>query len=192
MCTNEGHEKAFVCRKASQGPGFGCSVVSDSLQPYRLQSASLRLCPRDFLQRAAISISRGIFQTQGSNRHLLCLLHCRQLLHLWGTGFRGGSDSKESTCNVGDLGSIPGLGRFLAEGNGYPLQHPCLENSMDWGFWQGCKELDITEWLLLSHVQISLFSSVLCRVWFWSKWHYVNQCDFLLWMAIKSYFQLHK
>ena len=43
-------------------------------------------------------------------------------------GFPGGSDSKESTCNVGDLGSIPGLGRSPGEGHGNPL-HSCLENS---------------------------------------------------------------
>ena len=41
----------------------------------------------------------------------------------------------ESACNVGDLGLIPGLGRSPAEGNGYPLQYPCLENSMDRGAW---------------------------------------------------------
>ena len=46
-------------------------------------------------------------------------------------GFSGGSDNKESTCNVGDLGSIPGLGRSPGEGNGYPLEYPCLENFMD-------------------------------------------------------------
>ena len=46
-------------------------------------------------------------------------------------GFAGGSDSKESTCNVGDLGLIPGLGRFPGEGNRYPLQYSGLENSMD-------------------------------------------------------------
>ena len=48
-------------------------------------------------------------------------------------GFPGGSDSKESTCNVGDLGLIPGLGRSPGEGNGYPLEYPSLENSMDRG-----------------------------------------------------------
>ena len=47
--------------------------------------------------------------------------------------FPGGSDGKESACNVGDLGSIPRLGRFPGEGNGYPLQYLCLENSMDRG-----------------------------------------------------------
>ena len=42
-----------------------------------------------------------------------------------------GSDSKESTCNMGNPGSIPGLGRSLGEGNSYPLQYSGLENSMD-------------------------------------------------------------
>ena len=46
-------------------------------------------------------------------------------------GFPGGSDSKESACNLGDLGSTPGWGRSLEEGNGNPLQYSCLENSMD-------------------------------------------------------------
>ena len=46
-------------------------------------------------------------------------------------GFPGGSDAKESTCNVGDLGSIPGLGRSPGEKKGYPLQYSGLENSMD-------------------------------------------------------------
>ena len=49
--------------------------------------------------------------------------------------FLAGSDGKESACNVGHLGSIPGLGRLLDEGNGYPLQYFCLENSMDRGSW---------------------------------------------------------
>ena len=44
-------------------------------------------------------------------------------------GFLGGSDSKESTCNAVDLGSIPGLRRSLRERNGYPLQYSCLDNS---------------------------------------------------------------
>ena len=45
-------------------------------------------------------------------------------------GFPGGSDGKASACNVGDLGSIPGLGRSPGEENGTPLQYSCLENSM--------------------------------------------------------------
>ena len=46
-------------------------------------------------------------------------------------GFPCGSDGKESTCNTGDLGSIPGLGRSPGDGNSYPLQYAGLENSMD-------------------------------------------------------------
>ena len=48
----------------------------------------------------------------------------------------GGSDRKESTCNEGDLGSIPGLGRSPGGGLGKPLQHSYLENSMDRGAWK--------------------------------------------------------
>ena len=47
----------------------------------------------------------------------------------------GGLDSKVSTYNAGDLGSVPGLGRSPGEGNGNPLQYSCLENPMDGGAW---------------------------------------------------------
>ena len=50
-------------------------------------------------------------------------------------GFPGGSDSKASAYNAGDPGSIPGLGRSPGEGNGNPLQYPCLENLMDREAW---------------------------------------------------------
>ena len=43
-------------------------------------------------------------------------------------GFPGGSDGKESACNVGDLGCIPGLQRYPGGGHGNPLQYPCQEN----------------------------------------------------------------
>ena len=46
-------------------------------------------------------------------------------------GFPGGSAGKESACNVGDLGLIPGLGRSPGEGKSYPLQYSGLENSID-------------------------------------------------------------
>ena len=56
------------------------------------------------------------------------------MLHIiW--GFPGSSDGKESACNAGDPGSIPGSGRSSEEGNGYPFQYSCLENSMDRGIW---------------------------------------------------------
>ena len=48
----------------------------------------------------------------------------------------GGSNSKESACNVRDAGSIPGSGRFPGEGNGNPLQYSYLENPMDRGIWR--------------------------------------------------------
>ena len=48
-------------------------------------------------------------------------------------GFLGGSDGKESACNVGDLGSTPGWGRSLGGRHGNPLQYPCLDNPMDRG-----------------------------------------------------------
>ena len=51
-------------------------------------------------------------------------------------GFPGGSVGKESVCNAGNAGLIPGLGRFPGGGHGDPLQCSCLENSMDRGAWQ--------------------------------------------------------
>ena len=64
------------------------------------------------------------------------------------------SDSEESVCNAGDAGSIPGSGRSPGEGNGYPCQYSCLENSMDRGAWRisihGVTESDMTEQLKLS------------------------------------------
>ena len=63
-------------------------------------------------------------------------------------GFLCGSAGKESACNAGDLGSIPGLGRSPREGRSYPAQYSGLENSMD-SPWGG-KESDMTEQLSLS------------------------------------------
>ena len=65
-------------------------------------------------------------------------------------GFPGGSDGKQSTCNAGDLGSIPGLGRSPGGGHGNPLQYSCLENPhgqrilLVYSPW-GRKELDMTK-----------------------------------------------
>ena len=50
-------------------------------------------------------------------------------------GFSGGSVGRESACNAGDLGLIPGLVRSHGEGNGHPLQYSCLENPMDRRAW---------------------------------------------------------
>ena len=56
-------------------------------------------------------------------------------------GVPGGSDGIESTCNVGDLGLISGLGISSGEGNDNPLQYSCLENSMHRGVW----------WAIIAH-----------------------------------------
>ena len=50
--------------------------------------------------------------------------------------FPGGPDSKESACNAGDLGLVPGLGKSPGEGNDNPLQYSYLENSLGRGAWQ--------------------------------------------------------
>ena len=71
-------------------------------------------------------------------------------------GFPGGSDGKEYACNMGDLGSIPGLGRSSREGKGNPLQYLSLENSQGerslagYSQWGG-KESDTTEQLSTWH-----------------------------------------
>ena len=81
---------------------------------------------------------------------------CQQHIFLMGViiiylfPYHGGSDSKESACNVGDLGSVPRSGRFPGEGNSNLLQYSCLENSMDRRAWRGysprgLKESDTTE-----------------------------------------------
>ena len=64
-------------------------------------------------------------QMHGSSQIHNCWVHTRD----W--RFPGGSDGKESICNVGDLDSIPGLGSYPGEGNGYLFQYSCLENPMD-------------------------------------------------------------
>ena len=82
-------------------------------------------------------------------------------------GFPGGSACKEFACNVRDLGSIPGLGKFPGKGKGYPLRYSGLENSMDspWSH----KESDTAERLSLSHTHtkkhIHFESSVVIRTY---------------------------
>ena len=63
----------------------------------------------------------------------LVLGGCNYLGFLY--SFPGGSDGKESACNAGDSGSIPGSGKFPGEGNGNPLQYSCLKSPMDRGTW---------------------------------------------------------
>ena len=94
---------------------------------------------------------QGIFLTQGVSPYLLYLLPCQlDALPLVPSAEApnktGGSDGEEPAGSAGDPSSIPGSGRSPADGNGYPLQDSCLENSMDrdngpWAF----KESDMTE-----------------------------------------------
>ena len=73
--------------------------------------------------------------------------------------FPGGSDGKESAWNAGNPGWIPESGIIPGEGDGYPLQHSCLENPMDIGAWRVtavygvAKESDMTDWLTHTHTQ---------------------------------------
>ena len=66
----------------------------------------------------------------------------------WGSP--GGSDGKESACSSGDLGSVPGSGRFPGEGNGNPLQYSGLENPMDRGAWWATAHGVTKSWTRLS------------------------------------------
>ena len=104
-------------------------VAGCDLWPTRL------LCPWDFPGKntgvRCHYLLQEIFPTQGLSPGLL---HCRQIFYpLSYQGSPYGSADKESACNVGDLGLIPGLGKSPGEGNGNPLQYPCLENLMDRG-----------------------------------------------------------
>ena len=68
------------------------------------------------------------------------------------------SAGKESACNAGDLGSIPGLGRSPGEEKGYPLQYSGLENSMDRGVWRA-----IVRGITKSWTRLSNFHFYICK-----------------------------
>jgi len=63
--------------------------------------------------------------------HILTLIQ-----FIYGVGFPDASDGKQSACNVGDPGSIPGSGRSSGEGNDNSLKYSCLENPLDGGAWR--------------------------------------------------------
>ena len=73
--------------------------------------------------------------------------------------FPGGSEVKASACNVGDLGSIPGLGRSPGKGNGSPLQYSCLENPMDGGAWWATVHRIAKSWTRLSDFTFTIHVS---------------------------------
>ena len=70
----------------------------------------------------------------------------------WWHTVHGDSDGKESACNAGDLGLIPGSGRSSGEQKGYLLQYSCLENSIERGCWQA-----IAHWVATEGLTLSLF-----------------------------------
>ena len=81
-------------------------------------------------------------------------------------GFPGGSTGKESTCSVGDLDSIPGMGRSPGEGNRYPLHYSGLEDSMD------CIVHGVTKsWTWLSSFQFHFSWSTFCHFSF-HNWYF--------------------
>ena len=71
-------------------------------------------------------------------------------------GFPCGSAGKEAACNVGDLGSVPGLGRSPGEGKGYPLQYNGLENSMDCVAHGVAKSVSLSRVLSIDEILLTL------------------------------------
>ena len=79
------------------------------------------------------------------------------------TGFPGGSAGKETACNAGNPGFIPGSGRYPGQGHGNPLQYSCLRNPMYRGAWRSTvhedkltNESDMAEWLTHIHKQANM------------------------------------
>ena len=87
-----------------------------------------------------LAVNNVLWFTQCYLEHFILVLSFLEM------GFPCGSAGKESTCNVGDVGLIPGLGRSSGEEKGYPIQYSGLENSMDYIPWVH-KGLDTTEQL---------------------------------------------
>ena len=85
----------------------------------------------DFTVHQSRLLGRKTTQCIKEQRHTLPTKFCI----VKAVGFPGGSVGKESACNAGDLGLIPGSRRYLGGGNGYPFQYSCLENSMDREAW---------------------------------------------------------
>ena len=111
------------------------------------------VCARMRAHGRVVPITEVGSKVGGENKFGLRPVEYEEVIGCWINvyirGFPSGSDGKESACNARDPGSIPGSGRSPEEGNGNPLQHPCLENSMVRGSWQatvhGVKKSDTTE-----------------------------------------------
>ena len=124
-----------------QSVQFSCSFMSDSLWPHELQHARPP-CPLPTPGVHSNSRPSSRWCHPAISSSVVPFSSCqRKTNFIWlheapcSPCFPDGLDHKESACNAGDLGSIPGLGRFPREGHGYPIQYSCLENSMDRGAW---------------------------------------------------------
>ena len=115
-------------------------LISFKINLYAVQR-TLNSLLQDHNSKASILLQLAFFMIQLSHRYMrygnsVCttifidMSICLDRLHM-SNGFLCGSPGKDSICNAGDLGSIPGLGRSPGEGQGYSLQYPDLENSMD-------------------------------------------------------------
>ena len=105
----------------------------DSMQPRpRFQShfyRSRKKNPKSYVELQKTSNSQSYPQEEQSRRHHTSVFKLYYKAVVYNViGFPGGSDSKESICNAGDSGSIPGLGRSPGRGHGNSLQNSCLEN----------------------------------------------------------------
>ena len=100
-----------------------CAKAFDCVDHNKLWKILKEMGKPDHLTRLPRNLYAGVPRVSTKLSNLLAL-SCS-----W--GFPGGSDGKESTYNEGNLGSIPGLGRYPGKGNSYLLQYSGLENSMD-------------------------------------------------------------
>ena len=79
--------------------------------------------------------------------------------------FPGSSDGKESACNAGDSGLIPGSGRSPEGGNSNPLQYSCLENPMDRGAWWATVLRVTKSWTQLSIFLLTHYIHIYFIIW---------------------------
>ena len=113
--------------------GLGVSTRISNVNARCWPEQESRLCnlrPCDMDLKPHIKVGPPPREWQASQVRKICWRRDRLPTQIF-LGFPGGSAGKESACSAGDLGLIPGLGRFPREGKGYPLQYSSLENSMD-------------------------------------------------------------
>ena len=111
-----------------------------------------------------LSLPHPTFHASRALQGSLCYIAASYKLWAY-MGFLGGSNGKESACNEGDSGLIPGLGRSPGDGNGNPPQYFCLGNPMDRGAWQA-----VVHEVSKSQTHLSDFEN---------EWVYIHQCYFL-------------